>query len=440
MSEFVYDYFGTANIDAEFDPSILSVFSQDNYLAVRISVPLPSPSPSPSPSPISKAQPIHLGLLIDVSESMAEGRLAAVKRTLHAARSAFQPQDTVTLVVFGEEGNAIVVNHHMDEAGKDVFYRALDEIETAGCTNMSAGLEILNSVQPPTNPYDAVIILTDGEVNRGIESTEGLTTMAQSIGNGKGLTFHMLGYGANHNRILLRVLATQTCGVYQYIQSDEQVSSSFGDSIGNTRAVELRNVALHLPAGWKCMEVSPAIGDVVPGREIWAVYRRDSDASPASPATVRLTGWKKSGLPVSIQATKMSSTEDSSMVLMQILRARVSSALSELSNILESNKIIRRRTVFKRIDDARDAIKLLQEELNVLSSNPDIRVKPLFLHMKAQIAEALASDAAEDTEDSLARLSSGAAAMCTQRAVDADLFTSPAGRESAQRVHTQYYQ
>ena len=429
MSEFVYDYFGTANIDVQEEPSILSVFSQDNYLAVRISVHSHSPSSSRP-----KAQPIHLGLLIDVSESMAEGRLAAVKRTLHAARSAFQPQDSVTMVVFGDTGKAIVVNHRMDEAGKDVFYKELDDITTAGCTNMSSGLEILNAVQPRNNPYDAVIVLTDGEVNRGIESTEGLTTMAQSIGNGKGLTFHMLGYGANHNRILLRVLATQTCGVYQYIQSDEQVSSSFGDSIGNTRAVALRNVSLQLPAGWKCMEVSPAIGDVVPGREIWAVYRRDTDTS----AIVRLTGWKKSGLSVSIQVSKMTLTEDSSMVLMQILRARVSHALSELSNILESNRAIRRRTIHQRIDGARNALKVLQEELHVLSSNPDIRVKPLFLHMKAQIAEALTSNESEESNDSLARLSSAAAGMCTQRAVDADLFTSPAGRDSAQRVHTQY--
>lgn len=429
MSEFVYDYFGIA--DVQEDPSILSVFSQDNYLAVRISLTSPSPSPSPS-----RSQAIHLGLLIDVSESMAEGRLAAVKRTLHAARSAFQPQDSVTLVVFGDVGNAIVVNHRMDEAGKDVFYKELDDIATAGCTNMSSGLEILNAVQTRDNPYDAVIVLTDGEVNRGIESTEGLTAMAQTIGNGKGLTFHMLGYGANHNRILLRVLATQTCGVYQYIQSDEQVSSSFGDSIGNTRAVELRNVSLQLPAGWKCMEVSPAIGDVVPGREIWAVYRRDSDAS-LSP--VRLTGWKKSGLSVSIQATKMTPTEeDSSMVLMQILRARVSHALSELSNILESNRVIRRRTIHHRIDGARNALKLLQEELHVLSSNPDIRAKPLFLHMKTQIAEALMQNESDEMDDSLARLSSAAAGMCTQRAVDTDLFTSPAGRDSAQRVHTQY--
>jgi len=437
MSEFVYDYFGIA--DVQEDPSILSVFSQDNYLAVRISLPSTTQPQSPSPSLSSrpKTQPIHLGLLIDVSESMAEGRLAAVKRTLHAARSAFQPQDSVTLVVFGDIGKAIVVNHRMDEAGKDVFYKELDDIATAGCTNMSSGLEILNAVQSRNNPYDAVIVLTDGEVNRGIESTEGLTAMAHTIGNGKGLTFHMLGYGANHNRILLRVLATQTCGVYQYIQSDEQVSSSFGDSIGNTRAVELRNVSLQLPAGWKCMEVSPAIGDVVPGREIWAVYRRDSDASPAS-SPVRLTGWKKSGLSVSIQATKMTPTEDSSMVLMQILRARVSHALSELSNILESNRVIRRRTIHHRMDGARNALTLLQEELQALSSNPDIRVKPLFLHMKAQIAEALASNESDEMDDSLARLSSAAAGMCTQRAVDADLFTSPAGRDSAQRVHTQY--
>jgi hypothetical protein len=432
MSESDYDYFGISAM-REPDPSIMTLYRQDNYLAVRVYVP---------PAATNTTDGIHLGLLIDVSDSMSDGRLKAVKRTLYAARNLFRENDYVTLVVFGETGQLIVANHCMNEAGKTEFYSALDAIQTGGCTNMSAGLEILNTVQKPKNPYDSVIVLTDGEVNRGIESTEGLSAMALSIGNKRGLTFNMLGYGADHNRTLLRVLSTQTCGVYQYIQSDEQVSSSFGDIIGNARAVVFRGVSIYPSEGWNHIEVSPKIGDIVPGREIWSVYQKVGDTN--IPPSVRIQGWDKNDTPTYIIKNTLS-TANSANITVQILRARVSCALAELSNILESRRVIRRRTAVERIDTARGNLESLQNELNRIPQYSELWFHPLILHMKAQIVEALSPIDSDEMEISLARLSSGAAALSTQRAVsdpcnvDTGLFTSPAGRDSSCRVHERYH-
>ena len=428
-SDATYDYFGISSM-REPDPSIMTLFQQDNYLAVRVFAPSSPP----------RNNGIHLGLLIDVSDSMSDGRLKAVKRTLHAARNSFQQNDQVTLIVFGDIGEMVVANHTMDDAGKVSFYSALDAVQTGGCTNMSAGLEILNTVQPEKNPYDAVIILTDGEVNRGIESVEGLTTMAVNIGHRKGLTFNMLGYGADHNRTLLRVLSTHTCGVYQYIQSDEQVCSSFGDIIGNTRAVFLRGATLHVPDGWKRIEVSPSLGDIVPGRECWAVYQK-MDGATDKPV-VRLNGWDRDGAPLYI--IKDSFAPSGANITVQILRARVGYALTEMSNILESRRVIRRRTIAGRIDLARFALESLKCELDSIPQYSELWLNPLILNMKAQIAEALAPIDSDETEDSLARLSSGAAALSTQRVVsdpcnvESGLFTSPAGRSASSRVHERY--
>lgn len=429
-----YDYFGVADMllsDPDPDPSILSVFQQDKYLAVRVLLPVTVSETETEPS-------IHLGLMIDVSDSMSEGRLDEVKHTLHAARNSFRPNDRVTLVVFGETGQSIVVNHRMDDAGKIAFYTALDAVETTGCTNMSAGFEVLNTVQPTDNRYDSVILLTDGEVNRGIESIEGLTTMACAIGGEKGLTFHTLGYGAIHNRALLRVLSTQTCGIYQWIQSDEQVSSSFGDILGNTRATVIRNATLQLPDGWTRLEVSPALGDIVPGRECWAVYERRNPGMETETPTVRLQGWiQNRKIAIVANSVTLNVLSDTTV---HILRARVSRALTDLSNILESRSALgaRLRTSLERIDVARNALEALRDELKQAGQHP------LVLRMKAQIAEALVPIDSDEMEDSLARLSSGAAALSTQRAVsdphtvESEIFTSPAGRTASSRVHAHF--
>ena len=455
MSEHTYDYFGIAEMPSNIlDSSIMTMYRQDNYMAIRVCIPAVFQDETTTENTEGKG--IHLGLMIDVSDSMSNGRLDAVKKTLHAARNSFQQNDYVTLVVFGETGHAVVVNHRMNDTGKIAFYTALDAVQTGGCTNMGAGFEVLNTVQPIDNRYDSVIILTDGEVNLGIESTEGLTAMACSIGDDKGLTYNMLGYGADHNRRLLRVLSMQTCGVYQYIQSDEQVSSSFGDIIGNTRATVIRHAKLYLSTNptnptnqtiWKCMEGSPSLGDLVPGREYWAIYQlaneSQSQTQTVQAPVVRLEGWTQNG---SISISKNSiSMSDPMNIKVQILRARVSCALTDLSNVLESRRVIRRRNMIDRIDAARYNLEELQEELNGISPHSELWRNPLILHMKAQIADALSPASSEDMEDSLARLSAGAAAMSTQRAVsdpqnvDTVLFTSPAGRSASSRVHERYH-
>ena len=407
------------------NPSILTLFRRENYLAARIAIPLEA----------SIRESIHIGILLDVSDSMSGERLDSVKQTLHAARNTFRDLDYVTLVVFGETARAIVTHHRMDHAGKHIFYEALDAVSTKGCTNLSAGFQVLNASH---SPYDCVILLTDGQINRGIESTEGLTTMALSLSPSLGrATFHTLGYGADHNRSLLRILSTQTGGIYEYIQSKEQIFSTFGDILGNTRAVVLRGVSLTPSEGWKSIEVSTMMGDIVSGREYWAVYTHVGDSDTVGPPSIRLQGWSLQGLPSTLVVQTLGDP-DPSILNIQILRANVSVALTNLSNLLESKRVMRRKIHMEHIEAARSRLEFLQHELQ---TNSDAN-HPLILLMKAKIAEALV---VHERDESLARLSSGAACLSTQRAVsdphnlEETPFTSPAGRQASSQVYDQYY-
>jgi endonuclease YncB( thermonuclease family) len=50
---------------------------------------------------------VNLALLVDTSDSMASGRLDAVKKTLVAARSLLRDTDTITLITFGTEATIV---------------------------------------------------------------------------------------------------------------------------------------------------------------------------------------------------------------------------------------------------------------------------------------------------------------------------------------------
>ena len=91
--------------------------------------------------------PVNLALLVDTSDSMASGRLDAVKKTLVAARSLLRDTDTITLVTFGTEATIVISTLQLNAIGMDHFYEAVAAIQTSGMTNMSAGLEALASTK-----------------------------------------------------------------------------------------------------------------------------------------------------------------------------------------------------------------------------------------------------------------------------------------------------
>jgi len=113
---------------------------------------------------------LNLALLIDNSGSMEGERLLAVQRTLHAARDLLRPTDRITLVTFSDSARLMMNHVILDADGITRFYSTIDSLNPYGSTNLSAGLETLFSAG---TDYDAIVLLTDGQVNLGITTTAG---------------------------------------------------------------------------------------------------------------------------------------------------------------------------------------------------------------------------------------------------------------------------
>jgi hypothetical protein len=416
----------------------------------------------------STGRPLHLGILLDNSGSMGSGRLDSVKRTLHAARPLLRPGDCITLVTFSDTATVALRQHELteDPVTFDALFHTIDNIQADSSTNLSAGLEALYEV---TTTYDAVILLTDGIVNAGVTSTAGLRAMAQAAR--ATMVFHTLGYGADHNRTLLRELSVQSRGTYTYVDSDEILPLAIGDILSGLRAEVLRGVRVGLPPStvWRCCEVGSQgrsdyyVGNMMAGRDYWAVFRVSGEGGgDRLPGPYQVTAEGHDGrvlMPVPNNITAEESHE-------QVLRSRVTEAMEMATNALEA-----RRSSSPDLAP----LRALQVELEGMPA------RPLLLRLRAQIAEILellqapqpssatslsnlycspmrgGGAAAATADHIMARMSSGMACLSNQRGVyrttrvratmsgiddDADVsfFSTPSQRSASQAVYSQTVQ
>jgi hypothetical protein len=339
----------------------LEAYQLDDYLVARFRA---SAADGATPD-----RPLNLGLLIDNSGSMDGERLTAVKRTIHAARELLRPADRITLVSFSDDA-CLLLNHlTLDADGITQLYNAVDSIRAEGSTNLSAGLEALFHAG---TDYDTVILLTDGVVNRGLTATAGLRAMA--LGGAGGRAINALGYGADHNRALLRDIATESRGSYTYVDSDEILPVAIGDILSGLRTELLRDLSV-MPlseTGWQSQEVGGGwVGPVVADRDYWRVFLAIHDVGTEN--RVRAT-FNTSTMRF---ADAVRITEENVLgpvVREQIIRARAAQLLTRISDAVENRRAV--------ADDDRRALTELQTEIRALPT------RPLLLRILGQLAEA----------------------------------------------------
>jgi len=398
------------------------------------------------------AKPLHVGFLLDVSYSMSGERLAAVKKTLAAIAPMFRLMDFCTVVTFSSGGRTIVSRLQMDEPGIGTFLSAVAAIEVEGNTDLGAGI---THMAPLHTDYDAVIILTDGEITAGVASNEGIMALLAGF---HGAPIHTLGYGADHNRRLLNRVAVQSCATYTYVDSETTLPLSMADLLEGLRTEVLHDARLQVNGigfGVTSIELNGVeggrrIGGIVPGRPYWSVFQIDGDGdSRIEGATVTLTSTEETEtIPV------INLVDVNVEVQEQIIRARVAAVLQQGVTFMENTA---------RGSTAADLDPQIQSLLTEIGAS----IRPLMLRMKGQLIDmrcalrdlppppppsvdgfprAMGGYLVSAPPPALARFTSVTGVLSNQRGVtryhdgeDADLtFSSPGQRSASHQVSQTY--
>jgi Mg-chelatase subunit ChlD len=96
------------------------------------------------------------------------------------------------------------------------------------------------------NAITSVWLFTDGQANVGIKDPEALSLAARKRMESYKLdaSVFTFGFGSDHNRDLLNVLASSTQGMYYFIEGEDTMKSCFADCLGGLVSVVCQQIKL----------------------------------------------------------------------------------------------------------------------------------------------------------------------------------------------------
>lgn len=237
-------------------------------------------------------QPIHMILLVDTSGSMDnDNKLSNVQRSLLLMLSLLSNEDRLSLVQFDNDSQIILSRAAITpEETQAITYR-VNSLRADGSTNMSAGLlDVRNLVEPASSGRkQGVILLTDGNANRGTATEEGILSIVTRLqSESPGLSFTTVAYGVDHNSDMLTAIAKTGGGAYNVVKNLEDVATVFGDILGGLVSVSAQKVEIQFPPGATVntqyrTEVHPSglttvyIGDIYSEAEISVLFNHAPD-------------------------------------------------------------------------------------------------------------------------------------------------------------------
>ena len=313
-------------------------------------------------------RPFHLGVLIDGSGSMAGDRMDEVIRTLHRLIDVMNSMDSVSLILYHSTARIIL---NSVEVGTDhsALHTAIDSLRADGGTNLGAGLLQIPSLK--TVP-DSVIILTDGQINEGLRLPTEILSLIRSI-LPHDTPIHTLGFGADHNQILLRDLAKT--GTYTYADTDEIISTIWGDILGGLESEAGRGAELIVPTGWKILEVGAdptltlfSIGRLIDEKKHWVVLE-PLTSGETLPSKIQLR-WSDGTTVHTEEAVPAPATSPLDLVE-QKLRAHTAIELRKITDFVQGSKRL----------EALEALKTLKTLLDASA----VKDRILIIQFRAQI-------------------------------------------------------
>lgn len=198
-------------------------------------------------APPTNRPPLNIALVLDRSGSMAEDRKFPF--AMDAAREVvvnLSERDIISLVAFNEQ--VLVLAPAGRAVNKPFLFHRLDEIGPQGYADLSAGiLEGIAQVnsQAAKGQFKQVLVLTDGQANRGVTEPTPLRKMVEKA-RAKGISVSTFGCGTNSNEKLLTEMAGAGGGRYTNLRSPEQIPDAFKEALRGSLEVVAQNVRLEI--------------------------------------------------------------------------------------------------------------------------------------------------------------------------------------------------
>jgi Ca-activated chloride channel family protein len=180
-----------------------------------------------------RREPLNLVAVVDKSGSMSGPPLDLVRRSLRQIVGQMRDGDQVSIILYGDTS---AVYLQPTEVGRDRgrIMAAIDAIESAGSTNMEAGLKVgyetAFASAPGFRGDTRMMLFTDEQPNVGRTDADSFIGMAEAASqHGIGLT--TIGVGVQFDASLATRVSSTRGGNLFFISNEEEVRSVFHDQL-----------------------------------------------------------------------------------------------------------------------------------------------------------------------------------------------------------------
>ncbi len=189
---------------------------------------------------------LNLSLVLDRSGSMQGEKMEMTRKAASMAVRSLRDEDRVSVVLFDEEIETLVPC--TKATAKNRIAELLSQVEVRGCTNLCDGWRTgagQASLAWDQTRLNRVLVLTDGQANRGETDLERICTEVRRQAEA-GVQTTTLGFGPDYNEVLLRAMAASGDGNHFYVETPEQLAGFFEMELEGLASTQGTQVRLHL--------------------------------------------------------------------------------------------------------------------------------------------------------------------------------------------------
>jgi Ca-activated chloride channel family protein len=214
-----------------------------------------------------KREPLNLVAVVDKSGSMSGQPLDLVRRSLRQILGQMREGDQLSIVLYGDVSHLYLAPIDIGR-DRDKALAAIDAIESAGSTNMEAGLKVGYDTAFATAPAfrgnTRLMLFTDEQPNVGRTDADSFIGMAEAASRRKiGLT--TVGVGVQFDGALATKVSSARGGNLFFISSEAEVSSVFEKQLDTMVSELAHDVTLMLSPleGYRISGVYGVPGDLM---------------------------------------------------------------------------------------------------------------------------------------------------------------------------------
>lgn len=181
----------------------------------------------------ASSTPVNLAIVIDHSGSMRGQRLTNALEAARGMVRRLRDGDSVSILSYSDTASVIVPVTTINEISRAQIISQIASMESGGHTCISCGLELaMAMLRQRTGAVNRMLLLSDGEANRGLRHIEELRNLAAQARE-MGSSISSIGVDVEYNERIMLALAQESNGRHHFVENPASLAQAFDEEFNS---------------------------------------------------------------------------------------------------------------------------------------------------------------------------------------------------------------